>query len=562
MAKSDTTIDDEPRSGDVFHFRERSTLMTLLLVLACTASVVVGNGSMAMVSISMPIIARDLDIPQSRLQWLASAYSLSSGCLLLLFGRVADLYGRRRVWLVGTLWLAAFSLGCGFAPNDIALDVLRGIAGMSMAATVPASLGILAHSFPPGRTRSFAMATFAAGAPLGAVVGWVVSAPLVQYTERTWRSAFFLMTGLAILVFVLGLLSIDRDPPLSQKGSGDRTIDWVGAALVTVGLILLSFSLAQGESAPQGWRTPYIIALLVISPFFIAAFLTWEWYYEHRLGRTPLLRIGLWTRGHGTFAVVQAIAFFEFCAFTAWTFWTTLFYQQLLHKEPVQVMVRFLPMIITGVTLNVIVGLFVAHIPMVYLVVLGTGATAVACLLFAVINEHASYWAFNFPAAILSVFGADFVFASGAIFVARVALPGEQSVAGGLFQTLIQLGSAFGLAISTIAHDAGVRRALHGREDAIIDGDLNTAPHDAQLQGYRDGFWACFAFAAFAMVLGALFLWRVGIVGDKNPTPTLTEEVVNEKEQPAQVPDMEQANASTPAITLDGTDGKGKEMSA
>lgn len=171
-------------------------------------------------------------------------------------------------------------------------------------------------------------------------------------------------------------------------------------------------------------------------------------------------------------------------------------------------MVRFLPMTVTGVILNVIIGLFVAHIPLVYLVVIGTGATAVAALLFAIIDETASYWAYNFPAAVLSVFGADFIFASGAIYVAKAALPGEQSVAGGLLQTLIQLGSAFGIAVSTIVHDAGVRRALKADGGHVENGDLGTAPHAAQLRGYRDGFWATFAFAAFGACV-----WRGLVVG-------------------------------------------------
>ncbi|KZV97648.1 MFS general substrate transporter, partial [Exidia glandulosa HHB12029] len=351
---------------------------------------------------------------------------------LLLLGRVADLYGRKRVFLSGIAWLCVFSIGCGFAQDDITLDVLRGFSGIGPAAMVPAALGILAHSFPPGKQRSFAFAAFSAGAPLGGVVGWVIAAPLVQFTKPTWRTPFYLMAGLCVLVFLLGYLSIDRDPPLAELQLGhDRTIDWVGACLITVGLVLLTFSLAQGEVAEHGWRTPYIIALLVISPFFIAAFMGWEWYYEHRMNRSPLLRIGLWTRGHGTFAVVQAIAFFEMSCFFAWIFWTTLFYQELNGKTPVLVMVRFLPMTVTGIILNVIIGLFIAHIPLVYLVTIGTGLTAVSALLFAIIDESAPYWAYNFPAAILSVFGADFIFASGAIFVAKVALPSEQSVAGG-----------------------------------------------------------------------------------------------------------------------------------
>ncbi|KAH7107765.1 putative efflux transporter [Auriculariales sp. MPI-PUGE-AT-0066] len=505
------------------------SLWAIVLTIVCTFTVITGNGSLTMVSIALPLMAEDLNIPQARLQWIISAYSLSSGCFFLLFGRIADLYGRKRVFVVGQVWFAAFTLGGGFARNDIVLDVLRALAGMAPAATIPAALGILAHAFPPGRARSLAFACFSAGAPLGGVVGWVVAAPLVQFSSPTWRTPFYLMAGLGLLLGVAAFFVIDNDnqPALSSdgtEGGADRSIDWVGAALITTGLVLLTFALAQGEVAEQGWKTPYIIALLVVSPFFVAAFVVWEWWYEHRQNRAPLLRVGIFTRGRGTFSVVLAIAFFEFCAFYAWIYWTTLFYQQLQGKTPMLVMVRFLPMPVVGLSLNVLVGFFAAHIPLVYLVVGGTGATALACLLFAIIDEHATYWAYNFPAAVLSVFGADLVFAPGSIYVAKIALPHEQSVAGGLFQTVVQLGSAFGIAISTIVHDAGVRGEM--RKQGISDHleDVATAPHAAQLRGYRDGFWTSFAFVIFGMVLGALFLRRVGVVGDKSPKKVVVDD--------------------------------------
>ncbi|KZV97649.1 MFS general substrate transporter, partial [Exidia glandulosa HHB12029] len=104
-AASARTDSVDHKRNDDFHFRERSMLNAVLIVVACTASIIIGNGSLTMMSISLPIIAADLNIPQARLQWLVSAYSLSAGCFLLLLGRVADLYGRKRVFLSGIAWL-------------------------------------------------------------------------------------------------------------------------------------------------------------------------------------------------------------------------------------------------------------------------------------------------------------------------------------------------------------------------------------------------------------------------------------------------------------------------
>ena len=128
--------------------------------------------------------------------------------------------------------------------------------------------------------------------------------------------------------------------------------------------------------------------------------------------------------------------------------------------------------------------------------VIGTLFTGAANLLFAVIVPSAPYWAFGFPAAIIGVFGADFVFSSGTLFVARVCLPHEQSVGGALFQTLTQLGTAFGLAISTVVFNARLKSASKDL-GVILNADQTNAPKPAQLTAYKGAMWTGFAFGIF-----------------------------------------------------------------
>lgn len=133
-------------------------------------------------SISLPTIGKELNTDPSLLKWVSSAYPLSSGCLLLVCGRLADLYGRKKAYLVGTVMVAAFTVGCGFSNNVLTLIILRGMQGIGAAATIPASLGILAHAFPPSRARTLAFATFSAGAPVGAVFGNTMGGLLTEKT--------------------------------------------------------------------------------------------------------------------------------------------------------------------------------------------------------------------------------------------------------------------------------------------------------------------------------------------------------------------------------------------
>ncbi|KAG8697785.1 hypothetical protein FRC08_006326 [Ceratobasidium sp. 394] len=161
---------------------------------------------------------------------------------------------------------------------------------------------------------------------------------------------------------------------------------------------------------------------------------------------------------------------------------------------------------------QLVVALFVGRISGMALIAFGCFFTSLASLLFAVIVPDATYWAFGFPAAAIVVLGADFMFATGSLFVAKLALPHEQSVAGGIFNTVNQLGTAFGLAIASVVSDSVRRKSLResGGEDQL--GSL--------LRGYRAAFWTCFGFGIVALVLTVVFLRGIGVVGHRNEKDT------------------------------------------
>jgi MFS family permease len=124
--------------------------------------------------IAMPSIGEKLHMPEERYQWIITSYSLSFGCFLLLWGKVGDIYGKRMVFLLGGVWVAITSLATAFSPSEIAFDVLRALSGLGAAANVPAAIGILGTSIPPGRVKNYSFAIYAAGAPLGAICGTLV----------------------------------------------------------------------------------------------------------------------------------------------------------------------------------------------------------------------------------------------------------------------------------------------------------------------------------------------------------------------------------------------------
>jgi nitrate/nitrite transporter NarK len=160
---------------------------------------------------------------------------------------------------------------------------------------------------------------------------------------------------------------------------------------------------------------------------------------------------------------MMLIAFFNWGSFLAWMIWTLLYFQNYKGLTPLQTAIILLPMFFSGIVCNIFVVIMAARIALVWMLGIGTVATTVACLLFAIIDPDATYWAFAFPAIFLSSMGADIISSVGTLFIAKVVQPHEQSVAGGLFVTMTQVGSAVGVTVSTVVANAVVAQDMSDR---------------------------------------------------------------------------------------------------
>ena len=319
-----------------------------------------------------------------------------------------------------------------------------------------------------------------------------------------------MITILAVLVF-----------PSDRRTTDDKRLDWFGAFLITLGLVLLQFSVSDAEGASRGWRTGCtfmasvvansssrfvtsdIIALLIISIFLIVAFVFWENYLIKHTTRPPLMRLQLWTRANGRLAAVYMIGFVSFMGFVSTMYHSTLFFQQVQLLDPVQAFIRFLPCAVSGTLCNVLVAKIISRMPTQWIVCIGLCSTGIASVLYGTAPADVSYWAQPFNAMWSLVLGADFLMATGALFVSRLSLPGEQSVAGALFQTLIQLGGAFGLAITTVIATAYENKALSQGKQAI----------PALLEGLHAAFWLSAGISFLALAVAIVALRGMGTIG-------------------------------------------------
>ena len=163
-----------------------SKARTIALVITLTGAAFLNTLSVQAAVIVLPTIGRELHIPVARQQWIVSAYSLAFGCFLLLWGRLADVYGKRLIFIWGSAWVCVVTLVCPFVPSEIGFDVFRGLQGLGAAANVPTAIGILGVTFVPGKAKNYAFAAYSAGAPMGSVFGNILGGLVAEYASWKW----------------------------------------------------------------------------------------------------------------------------------------------------------------------------------------------------------------------------------------------------------------------------------------------------------------------------------------------------------------------------------------
>ncbi|GAA5931139.1 hypothetical protein JCM1841_002113 [Sporobolomyces salmonicolor] len=480
----------------------------VLLVLSMTVGMLLNIMQVQAIQLALPSLGADLGILTSDLQWLTSSYSVAFGGMLLLCGRLADIYGHKKAFILGLMWFIVWSIACAVAPNEVAIDFFRSMQGVGMGAAIPSALGILGSSFPPGQSKTMAFALFSAGAPMGGSLGAVLGGVLTEYASDSWRSIFYVSAGVAALVGVGAFYAVPPDP----EKDNTLTVDWIGGALITSGLVLLTFSLADGSSAPNGWKTPYVPTLFSVSILLLVAFWFYERHLEFHTSRPPLMKTSLWFKGR--FAAVQLIGALGWSCFASYMLFASLTFQDYMKLKPVLATVRFLPSSVTGLVLNIIVALLASRVPAQALILLGCLGTGLAPLLFALQNYSDPYWQWQFPAMILSVFGADFIFACGILYVSAVAGHGQQALAGSIFNMSTQIGTGIGLAINTIVQSRVTQRKV---EDlgGTYDPNATDIPPSATLAGLTAAFYSCAGFAFAGALVSATCLYGIGKVGHR-----------------------------------------------
>jgi EmrB/QacA subfamily drug resistance transporter len=279
------------------------------------------------VNVALPSIQKDLGATISGLEWTINGYTLSFAVLLATGGRLGDIFGRRRMFLVGVVIFALSSATAGFAPDQTALVLSRVVQGVGAALMMPGTLSIITDAFPP-EERGKAMGTWAGVSALALAVGPVLGGFLTEHVS--WRAIFYVNIPVAIGAVIATLFAVRE----SRDTSVGREVDYAGVAVLTAGLTALVLALVEGNA--WGWGSPEIIGLLAAAAIALPAFVL----VENRV-KAPMVQFDLLSDRNFLAAVMVAmvISFAMLGVF----FFLALYMQDILHYSPLEAGVRFLP---------------------------------------------------------------------------------------------------------------------------------------------------------------------------------------------------------------------------
>ncbi len=422
----------------------------------------------AIVNVALPSIKTDLGFSETSLQWVVSAYAIIFGGALLLGGRLADILGRRRMFVTGLGLFAVSSLLCGFAWSEGSLIAFRGIQGLGGALLAPAALSLLMTTFSEGRERNLALGIYGAASGSGAAAGVLLGGVLTSYLHWSW--IFFINVP-------VGIAAIALAPVLLRESRADlahRHFDLTGAAAVTSGLMLLVYAMTRAAS--DGWGTTTTIGLLAGSVALILAFVAVELRTAHPLLPLRIFRSRTLSVANTAMTIVGAVAFSEF-------FLLTLYLQNVLHYSPVQSGAAFVAFAGTVVVISNVAQLVVGRIGVRPTLVAGLLLSTVSVGLLTGLPVHGHYFTDLFPAFVLGGAGMGLSFVPVTIASLTGVDRADAGVASGLVNTSRQIGGAIGLAAVSAIASASTNSYLHSH----VSLSATSAP--ALVHGFQTSLW-------------------------------------------------------------------------
>ena len=429
------------------------------------------------VNVALPSIQRDLGVGLSQLEWIVTGYALTFAALMLTGGKLADLLGRRLIFVVGLGVFSVASLACGLADSGEMLIAARIVQGAGAALMNPATLSIIAATFPPNE-RGMAIGIWAGTSALALAIGPLVGGLITEHIS--WHWIFFVNVPVGILGVAVSLFVIRE----SRDESEVLRLDLPGLVTSALGLFALTYALIQANG--YGWTSGRIVGAFAVAAVSLAAFVVIE-----MRGRVPMLDLSLFRSG--TFAGANLVVLLVALAMFGVFFFVSIYMQNVLGYSAVRAGATFLPMTILIVVLAPIAGRLSDRIGSRWLMTAGMTLVAVQLLIFSRLDVDSTFWSL-LPGLIVGGFGMSMTMTPSAAAAVRSVPVDKSGVGSAVLNAFRQVGGAMGIALM----------------GAIMAAQIGDARSPVELRdGFMVGFQhalvvsACIAFAG-ALVAAAL----------------------------------------------------------
>ncbi|KAG0196820.1 hypothetical protein BGX28_009706 [Mortierella sp. GBA30] len=433
--------------------------------------------NIASVTITLPDIMKEVGYKVDQLQWVTSAYALAYGAFLLIGGRLGDLFGHRRIYILGVTWFSIWAVVNGFAKDPIVMSVGRALQGMGAGFTVPSALAILTTSYPVGPERTQALAVFGGTGAVGSVIGVLLGG--IFGSTIGWRWIFYITAIIGFIMAALGFVVIP--PEMGESKVEDRRVDVMGITSFTVGIVTVIYYLSEGPSA--GWAVAKTLAPLIVGLVLLIAFVIIEYRIDY-----PIMPLRIWRSRRLVASCITIIC--VSAGINTLIFYSSLTFQNVLGYSPLKTSLCYIVHGIGAIVTIVALTRLVTMVRTKIIMIVGWFFFIASGILFAQIQADSSYWSIPFPAFILNFLGMAPVWLCCQINSVTDADDEDQGVVGAVYNVSLQIGAPIGIAISNIIANGRNAPTAFGAE---------------LLTGYRAAFYSFAIMGGIGLVMTIIF---------------------------------------------------------
>ena len=464
----------------------RETLLVAIVSMAQFSTQVGVGGTLAI----LHIIGNDLGVTSpGELSWLMAAYSLTVGAFILPAGRLGDVFGYKRMLLIGFSWFSLWTLVAGLSvySNHVLFNFARASQGIGPAICLPNGLAVLGSTYPPGRRKNMVFAIFGSTAPLGSVLGATFASIFAQYTWWPW--AFFSF-AIALAATALGGELIIPTPSrkIHPEHSAWQTfcqVDPLGSTTGVTSLVLIDF--AWNQAAVVGWQQPYVIITLILGILLIPVF----FYIEASITSAPLLPVECMNSDIGTILVCVACGW---SCFGIFLFYIWQLFELLRHASPLLASAWYSTNAVSGAAAAILTGMFLDNVGPPLAMVLALLSYVVGTILLATAPVDQIYWAQTFLCLVIIPFGMDISFPAATVILSNAVPKEHQGIGASLVNTVVNFSISLGLGFG-------------GYVDSRVRGKGET-PGDL-LKGYRGAWYMGIGLSGLGLVISVLYWMKV-----------------------------------------------------